>query len=325
LLIDVGGRLILNFNDAGDRGWGGFVKAISRDYPIRFLLKLGGFGDADMINLFEENGSRIVPRSREGERLGSVMAVEAALWGARFVVPFSSMHKYQRADSVWANPYTADAEDYRAGFESKTSELLPAFIRYDCVKDSTEALHPSEKSIQVRASEEYGDNWKDLLTTDDVRILRQYFGSVAHLHEHYDFLNIRVGGRDNMIELSTRKFDRGITFEVPRTSLMTAVQYEVFDDLLIGNFMKTTLHGRFGEERLYPHFTPYVAKYGDNGKARTHEELEAYFRAYRRRAPVDYFRHVLESSSRHAVMAILRTDSPAYRTISRLYHFITAA
>jgi len=31
LLIDVGGRLILNFNDAGDRGWGAFVKTISRD------------------------------------------------------------------------------------------------------------------------------------------------------------------------------------------------------------------------------------------------------------------------------------------------------
>ena len=106
---------------------------------------------------------------------------------------------------------------------------------------------------------------------------------------------------------------------------MTAVQYEVFDDLLIGNFMKTTLHGRFGEERLYPHFSPYVAKYSDNGKARTHEELEEYFDAYRRRAPLDYFRHVLESGSRHAVMAILRTDSSAYRTISRLYHFIKAA
>ena len=325
LLIDVGGRLILNFNDAGDRGWGAFVKTVSREYPIRFLLKLGGFGDADMINFFEENGARIVPRSREREQLGPVMALEAALWGARFVVPFSSMHKYQRADSVWANPYTADAEDYRTGFESKTSELLPAFIRYDCLKDSVEAINPPEKSVQVRAPEEFGDNWNDLLTADDIKTVRKYFSSVAHLHEYFDFLNIRVGGRDNMIELAVRKFDRGITFEAPRMSLMTAVQYEVFDDLLIGNFMKTTLHGRFGEERLYPDFTPYVAKYGDNGKARTNEELEAYFRAYRRRAPVDYFRHVLESGSRHAAMAILRTDSSAYRTISRLYHFITAA
>jgi hypothetical protein len=30
-------------------------------------------------------------------------------------------------------------------------------------------------------------------------------------------------------------------FEVPRKSLMDAVQWRIFDDLLIGNFMKTTL------------------------------------------------------------------------------------
>jgi hypothetical protein len=325
LLIDVGGRLIMNFNDAGDRGWGAFVRAIARKYPVKFLLKLGGFGDADMINLFEESGARIVPRSKEREHLGEAMAIEAALWGAKFVVPFSSMHKFQRSDSIWANPYTADVEDYRTGFQSETSELLPAFIRYDCLKDSVQAINPPEKSVQMREPEEFGDNWNELLNAEDAKILQQYFGSVAHLREHFDFLNLRVGGKDCVIELSARKFNRGITFEVPRTSLMTAVQYEVFDDLLIGNFMKTTLHGQFGEERLYPHFSPYVAKYSDNGKARTHEELEAYFKAYRRRAPLDYFRHVLESGSRHAVMAILRTDSSAYRTISRLYHFIKAA
>lgn len=325
LLIDVGGRLILNFNDAGDRGWGSFVRAIARKYPVKFLLKLGGFGDADMINLFDENGARIVPLSKEGEHLGEAMAGEAGLWGAKFVVPFSSMHKYQRSDSVWANPYTANAVDYRTGFVSKTSELLPAFIRYDCLKDSVEAINPPEKTIQVFEPEEFGDDWKSLLSADDVKMVRQYFSSVEHLREHFDFLNLRVGGRDNIIELSKRKFNRGITFEVPRTSLMMAVQYEVFDDLLIGNFMKTTLHGQFGEEKLYPHFTPYVAKYSDNGKARTHEELEEYFKAYRRRAPLDYFRHIIESGSRYAVMAILRTDSSSYRTISRLYHFIKAA
>jgi hypothetical protein len=32
---------------------------------------------------------------------------------------------------------------------------------------------------------------------------------------------------------------RGITFEAPRHSLLTAVRYEIFDDLLIGNFVKT--------------------------------------------------------------------------------------
>jgi hypothetical protein len=82
-------------------------------------------------------------------------------------------------------------------------------------------------------------------------------------------VNLRVGGRDHAIPIAARKFGRGVTFEAPRGSLVTALRYEIFDDLLIGNFMKTTLHGRWPQSRLYPDFTPYVAKYGDNGRART--------------------------------------------------------
>src|SRR5262245_25136422 len=221
LLIDVGGRLILNLNDAGDRGWGSFVRKLSRDYSITFLLKLGGFGDADMINFFDENGARIIPRSKERDRLGEAMAVQASTWGARFVVPFSSMHKYQRADSVWANPYTADAKDYRVGFESKTSELLPAFVRYDCLKDIADTINPPERIIQVHQPREFGDDWSIPLEVDDVEKLRKYFGSVAHLRGRFDFLKFRVGGQEAVVELAARKFNRGITFEAPRHSLMT--------------------------------------------------------------------------------------------------------
>ena len=32
---------------------------------------------------------------------------------------------------------------------------------------------------------------------------------------------------------------------------------------------------------LYPNFTPYVTKYGDNGNSRTKSELETYFKYYR--------------------------------------------
>jgi hypothetical protein len=32
---------------------------------------------------------------------------------------------------------------------------------------------------------------------------------------------------------------------------------------------------------LYPDFTPYISKYGDNGLARTEEELKKYFDYYR--------------------------------------------
>jgi hypothetical protein len=59
----------------------------------------------------------------------------------------------------------------------------------------------------------------------------------------------------NVIDLAGPK-GVGITFEAPRKSLLEAVRWEIFDDLLIGNFTKTTLHG--GLRSLYPDFTPYV-------------------------------------------------------------------
>ena len=52
---------------------------------------------------------------------------------------------------------------------------------------------------------------------------------------------------------------------------MSAIQYEIFDDLLIGNFMKTTLHNM---ESLYEaDFNQYLAKYADNGRAETLSEI----------------------------------------------------
>ena len=41
--------------------------------------------------------------------------------------------------------------------------------------------------------------------------------------------------------------------------------------MLIGNFMKTQL---INIKSLYPDFIPYVAKYADNGLARSEEELK---------------------------------------------------
>jgi hypothetical protein len=159
--------------------------------------------------------------------------------------------------------------------------LLPAFVRYDCGADAAEEIGPPEHPSVVFAPEHFGDNWSEQLESAEVTRIAKYFRSFSHLQRCLDFINVRVGGRDNVVELRGRKFGRGITFEAPRQSLMLAVDNEIFDDLLIGNFMKTTLHGRWTVDHLYPDFTPFVAKYGDNGGARSQEELASYFDTYR--------------------------------------------
>ena len=92
------------------------------------------------------------------------------------------------------------------------------------------------------------------------------------------FLNFRVGGKDNFIKLEGTK-NKGITFEAPRNSLMMAIELEIFDDLLVGNFMKTTLHNI---RSLYENdINQYITKYADNGRAESIEELERYFKIYK--------------------------------------------
>lgn len=326
LLVDLGGVLVIDKNDAVDHGWAHFVRKVTRGYKTSFLLSLSGYGDADMFNFFEEDGRRMTPAIKQGTPPGWAIARMTEFFGARFFVPFSSMHKYQRRDSVWANEYVVDLPDYQKGFDSRAAEILPAFIRYDCGRGALEEIRPARVPERVLDPEEFGDDWSIPLEPADVARIREYFAGISHLEKVLDFINFRVGGRDNVIEIGGRRPRKGITFEVPRHSLLCAVKWQVFDDLLIGNFMKTTLHGPWGRRGLYPDFTPYVGKYADNGLARTPGELEAYFAAYRKRAPLEFLRHRLVERYLDVVelpTALVRTyvprDSAVYKWARRTY------
>ncbi len=119
---------------------------------------------------------------------------------------------------------------------------------------------------------------------------------------------------------------RSLTFAVPRASLLAAVEWEIFDDLLIGNFMRTTLHGKWPVSGLYPDFTPYVTKYADNGRAHTRAEVKEYFAEYRRRTgTLTWLRATIEQQAKDAVRARLRPDSPAFAAARRAYSRLQGA
>jgi hypothetical protein len=236
------------------------------------------------------------------------------------------MHRYQRADSVWANEYTTGLDDYAKGFRSRHCEMLPAFVRRDFARDSLERIEPRENAVAVRVPEEFGDDWTERLSAEEVREVEEYVRSHRHVAEALGFVTFRVGGREHRIDLDAGRPGKGITFEVPRGSLLTAVRYHVFDDLLIGNFMRTTLHGDFGPTRLYPDFSPYVAKYGDNGGARTAGELRRYFTSYYRRDPLGCLRSGIDGQCvrlQDGVARYLRDrvgmQSPIYRAAKEAY------
>jgi hypothetical protein len=330
LLIDINGRLIVNMNDGSALGWTRFVRKIVKNYQISFYLKLQGIGDASMLNFFDENGNRILrDPSILTAPLGPWITRETEYIGTKFFIPFSSMHRYQREDSVWIQRYTTTLSDYAKGFNSKSSEILPAFIKYDCMSDRREEINPPETPPIIRDPREFGDNWEEQLDEPEVTAARQYFQAIFHLTETLDFINLRVGGKDNVIELSKKNFDRGITFEAPKHSLMLAIHYEIFDDVLIGNFMKTTLHGKLKSRTptLHPHFEPYVPKYADNGRAKSKEELQVYFREYKKRMSYGgifdaFLLHKFEKLSKNVFRRYLPEQSAMYQTAKRAYHAV---
>ncbi len=317
LLLDVGGRLIIDLNDASDCGWGKFVRAIANSYVHSYLLRLWSYGDGDMRNFFTESGERIVhPSAYTRPSLAPQIQRDAIKFGARYAIPFSSFHRYQREDSIWANSMVTPMAKYSEGQRSNLPEILPAFVRVNCRTGEITQIDPRPNDHVVRRADEFGDNWSDRLEKREQQMLRNYFQSKEHLHDTLAFLAFRVGGETTTIELNKGNGRTGITFEVPRQSLMTAVNYRIFDDLLIGNFMKTTLHGVRG---LYPNFTPYVAKYADNGGAESREELREYFHHYRNRDPLGFVFRRLESQSEAVFRKFVPHDSVIHRSAKQLY------
>lgn len=286
LLVDLDGHLVVDANDASDRGVGAFLRDRVREFRASYLLALTGYGDADMINFVDEQGRRIEPAAARKEPLGPGIEGILNTFGIRHFVPFSSLHRYQRTDSMWANRYVTHPGEHARGFRSETAEVLPAFVHCDLGKGVVTSLDPPEAPAAEHEPEEFGDRWSDPLGRGDVAKLRDYFRPVSHLSRCLGYLNFRVGGRDHVIDIDRAAYDCGVTFEAPRNSLMTAIEQRTFDDVLIGNFMRTTLHGSWASEgaaALYREFTPFVCKFADNGGARSPDELRAYFAAYRRR------------------------------------------
>jgi hypothetical protein len=72
-------------------------------------LELGGF---TIEVLPDRTWRRLSPRLR-------VLSISDYNQDVRYVVPFSSMHRYQRLDSAWAKAHTTHLSDYSAGFEPR--------------------------------------------------------------------------------------------------------------------------------------------------------------------------------------------------------------
>ncbi len=323
LLVNIHGRLIVNLNDCSQEHffWKHFVRNVMSKFETRFLLKIAGYGDANMINYFDDRGHRIEPRIKNIQ-VGAKIQFFTDYYRPTYFLPFSSFHRYQRSDSLWANEYTTPLSAYRDGWSSTRTQMLPPHIAYNCEDDTWTAISPPSLEAVECAPEEFGDCWSDPLESSEERALRAYFERVENLWEALDFVTLRVGGRETTVSPRTRRFERGVTFELPRQSLMTAVEHRVFDDLLIGNFMKTTLHGHWETQTVYPHLAPTLSKYADNAGVLNRAQFQHYLAQYKRRAPITYLLHRLGSQSQARIRPFLENHPDLLHTALRGYQWV---
>ena len=321
LLVALGDRCaILNLNDGTAIGNRLKLKTHLKPFARRFVLRLLGGGGADMMNYFTEEGQRIEPMPAERTPLGLAYSRLLRDWDGTHTAPFSCHHAFARTDSRWAANYETPIEAHGRLFKPERGEFIPGYFSYDVATDRITASPMEPVPREFHDPREFGDDWSEPLATDEAKAVGDYFRKFEHLRQKFQFLNFRVGGRDNFVDLGGPR-GRGITFEAPRNSLMTAVRYEIFDDLLIGNFVKTVLHG--GLRSLYPDFTPYVAKYGDNGRAFSVGELHDYFQSYREQSGfhewLEFVRVKSTNKVRSALLATLSTTPVLYRTARTAY------
>ena len=317
LLIDVGGKLIVNTNDSPDFGASRHVRRIAREYKDVYYCALHGWGGADMLNLFAPNGDKLTDPQKKRRPIAPRIQRGAMLHGANYAIPFSGFHMYQREDSAWANSLIPELGDYSSDAISQGPHVLPAFMRVNAETSELREIAPPRNIVKLKKPEVFGDNWTDPIDSDDAKKIQAYFRARQHLAGHFGFIEVKIGGKSTVVDLNPSKRHRGITFEAPRSSFMTCIDYEIFDDLLIGNFMKTTLHG---VDSLYPHFTPYVAKYGDNGAAKSRSELRTYFLHYLLRDPLASALKMMSTQSEDVIRRLAPENSAVFKGAKHLYY-----
>ena len=301
--------IILNLNDSAGYGFEKEVREIVKFYKYSFYLALHCWGDADMINLFDKYGRRIEPIASKKFPVGRDIKAGMKRFNANIAIPFSCHHQYQRRDSFWANKYVTPLEKMSEGFINDSKyKLLNAFQEIllkngeyfckDLNPEKVEIIHPLDES-------DFGDNWEDRLNPREINQCIDYFNSIKSLKSNFRSIKVKVGGKTDEV-LSGDFGDVKILFEVPRSSLMKSIKQEIFDDLLIGNFMKTTITNA---KNLYdPDFNYLVTKYSDNGRVKISQELEKYFSYYENNRSKKDKIHKLYYSARRKLSGLISAE-----------------
>jgi hypothetical protein len=310
LVIEAGDSLVINLNDSPIAEEFPFLRRLVRRYPPdkTYLAALCSV-DADMFNLVDAEGRSLVepPEQRKPGAIWSVARMADRL-GVKNFCCSSSQHIYVRADSIWANPHRITWADMQQHWSRPNVNLIEPFVTIDLSTGAITKNHPSQQSDISQITDRTGaDDWSARLSPEEWQSVENFFRRFALIRRHIDFIEVEVAGESRRFELVSpprRRADRqrGLCFQVPKKSLLEVVEWGYFDDLLIGNFMRT----RVVNTHLYPRFSPLVAKVGGNAKVYTRAAYMKFLWRYFRRNPRGTAAYMLKREMSHVVMPGLR-------------------
>ena len=121
-------------------------------------MSLSSF-EADMINFFDENNNFIKPAIADKFSAGEYLSMLANVIGAKYIIPFSTFHEYQRDDSIWVNDYIYPIDKVHEGISKKHVYIKP-FSFINSIKDD-DFITPNIKRKKLRIVKDHF--WKNIL------------------------------------------------------------------------------------------------------------------------------------------------------------------
>jgi len=296
LIIEAGDTLIINQNDALPFGKEPFLRRLVSRYKKTYLLSSCAM-NTDMFNYIDKEGKPLRPSPEEAKAM--VIRGRGDFCNYLRIQNYccsAFQQLFIRADSKWANAYRVSLDDLKRHWNS-SARLIEPFATVNTEDGSVTRNHPSQETDMSQVTDQTGeDNWDDRMTEEEWQKLEAFVHKFTILETEVDFIGFTVGGESRTYYLKNKsnprpEKQRGVNFLVPKNSLMETVKYGYFDDLLIGNFMKTQLINM----RLYPKFSPYIAKFGGNAKVFARPQLIKFYFHYFKLSPIAFVRSDLQS------------------------------
>jgi hypothetical protein len=291
--FEVDGALLLNKNDSPFCGEDPFFRKLISGYDRSFLFSLCAC-DADMINTFDERMECLTgaPDERKPGTVWDVARTAQYLGVKRFCCS-SSQHIYARPDSAWANTYRLGWREIQKLWTAPEIPPIPPYSLVDIASGTVIRTDADDlPDPATRIDQAAGEDWEAPLSEAEWVRVERFARQFETLKAWQDFIAFTVGGERRTFLLKPSAAHKpeakriGVNFHVPRASLLETIELGYFDDLLIGNFMKTQLFGM----SLYPLFSPRVAKLGGNARVFTARQLWAYRWHFLRQSPVAFLR-----------------------------------